>query len=122
LITQGGAATSVFLEILDQIRNMDARLGRSQCVGHHCRRLGQRSSGTRGILLGALAPPIGSQLSQVDVSWLTRLLTAGVFAATAASRAMHGPGCVAERDAAMRARETLCGAHGRRCPSGRFSA
>lgn len=111
---------------------IDQALDRPQGIPHLYRELWRYAAGARGVLLGAFALLVGSQLFKLAVPWLAGqaineiqsgglaglphagLLLAGVFAATAASWAMHGPGRVLERNAAMRVRETLFGALTRR--------
>ena len=111
---------------------MDQQLDRPQGVFHLYRELWRYAAGARGVLLGAFALLIGSQLFKLAVPWLAGqaineiqsgglaglphagLLLAGVFAATTASWAMHGPGRVLERNAAMRVREMVFAALTRR--------
>ena len=111
---------------------MEQQLDRPQGVFHLYRELWRYAAGARGILVGAFTLLIGSQLFKLAVPWLAGqaineiqsgglaglphagLLLAGVFCATAASWAMHGPGRVLERNAAMRVREMVFAALTRR--------
>jgi len=111
---------------------MDQELDRPRGIPHLYRELWRYAEGARGVLLGAFALLLGSQLFKLAVPWLAGqainriqagglaglseagLLLAGVFTATAASWAMHGPGRVLERNAAMRVREQIFGALTRR--------
>ncbi|MBK7664744.1 MAG: ABC transporter ATP-binding protein [Sterolibacteriaceae bacterium] len=111
---------------------IDQALDRPQGIRHLYHELWRYAAGARGLLLGAFALLVGSQLFKLAVPWLAGqainqiqsgglsglphagLLLAGVFCATAASWAMHGPGRVLERNAAMRVRETLFAALTRR--------
>lgn len=132
MISRVRTVTSILREFICYASPMDTELERPQGIPHLYRELWRYAAGTRGVLLAAFGLLAGSQLFKLAVPWLAGqaineiqsaglaglphagLLLAGVFTATAASWAMHGPGRVLERNAAMRVREMLFAALTRR--------